>query len=59
MASSGVPQRSVLGPLFFIIFINDTYQFLKSECLLYVDDCELCRKVVSVEDCWILQDDID
>lgn len=49
----------MLGLLFFIIFINDICQSLNSERLLYVDDCELFRRVVSAEDSWSLQDDTD
>ena len=56
--SSGVPQGSVLGPLLFLIYVNDLPDKLKSNIKLYADDAKLYREIKSVEDCQILQNDI-
>ena len=57
---SGVPERSVLGPLCFVLFINDFPSCVKNGIFkLYADDIKIyCIFKVDVQ-CNLLQSDID
>ena len=45
LVKSEVPQGSVLGPLFFLIYINDLPDNLESNCKIFADDTSLFYKV--------------
>ena len=56
---SGVPKGSVLGPILFLIYINDLDDSITSNVLKFADDTKLFRKVNTDGDKQHLQNDLD
>ena len=56
---SGVPQGSVLGPLLFLIFINDLHYGISNWILKFADDTKIFGSITSEKDIVSLQKDLD
>ena len=57
--TSGVPRGTVLGPLLFLLYVNDLDSVVKcSTVKLFADDVLLYASVRSTKDCSALQDDL-
>ena len=57
--ASGVPQGTVLGPLLFLIYINDLPSRVSSSIRLFADDCLLYRVIKNHQDAELLQTHLD
>ena len=56
---SGVPQGTVLGPLMFLLYINNMSTEIESSIRLFADDCILYRIIKTTEDHNCLQQDLN
>ena len=57
--TSGVLQGTVLGPLLFILYLNDLPEGITSQVRLLADDCILYSEITLEEDSKVLQADIN
>ena len=57
--TSGVPQGSVLGPILFLIFVNDMDSGIVNWILKFADDTKIYSSLRDPKDCDTLQEDLD
>lgn len=48
--TTGVPQGSVLGPVLFLVYVNDLVNHLECLALLFADDAKIFKEIRSDED---------
>ena len=57
--TSGIPQGSVLGPILFVLYINDLPKNIVSNVYMFADDTKVFKTITSPNDQHALHNDLD
>ena len=57
--NSGIPQGSVLGPILFVLFINDLPESVSCTVMIFTDDTNLFSMVSDIQVYKQLREDLD
>jgi len=57
--TSGVPQGSVIGPVLFLIYINDLEDGIEQWILKFADDTKMFARINNTQDAVKMQNDLD
>jgi len=56
---SGISQGSVLGPLLFLLFVNDLPDWILTSMRMFADDTKIWTRIIATTDSVKLQNDLD
>ena len=54
-----MPQGSILGPILFLLYVNDIPSIVFSTAKMFADDTKLYCSIITQEDCANLQSDLN
>ena len=57
--TNGIPQGSVLGPILFVLYINDLPENIVSNVYIFADDTKVFKTINHPDDQHTLQNDLD